>query len=55
MVKFRKASKPGVTVKFIGGRVSVTANGATVALDVDAQPHGDAEIRALLESILTRY
>ena len=55
MVKFRKASKPGVTVKFIGGRFVVTVNGATLAVDVESQPHGEAEIMAALEGILGRY
>ena len=55
MVKFRKASKPGVTVKFIGGRFSVTVDGATAAVAVEQEPHGEAEIRAALETILGRY
>ena len=55
MVKFRKASKAGVTVKFIGGRFIATVNGSTRAVAVEQQPHGDAEIMAALESILTRY
>ncbi|WP_175637339.1 hypothetical protein [Sinomonas mesophila] len=55
MVKFRKASKPGVTVKFIGGRFMVTRDGSTVAVAVERQPHGDAEIMAALQGILTRY
>ena len=55
MVKFRKASKPGVTVKFIGGRFSVTVDGATLAVEAEFQPHGEAEIMAALEGILRRY
>lgn len=55
MVKVRKVSRGGVTVKFAFGRFSVTHNGTTDQFATSQPPHGDSDIMCELESILVRY
>ncbi|GAB4100349.1 hypothetical protein [Sinomonas halotolerans] len=55
MVRFRKASKPGVTVKYVGGRFTVSLRGETLDVAVEREPHGETEIMEALQRLLKCY
>lgn len=55
MVKIRKASKAGVTARFVAGRFTITHDGITETVQVPGRPDNDAQILRALEAILELY
>ena len=55
MVRVRKASRAGVTARFVAGRFMVTREGVTEPVTVESHPDSDLEIMRTLEDILDRY
>lgn len=56
MVKIRKASKAGVTARFVAGHFTITHDGITETVQVPGCcPDNDAQILRALEAILDLY
>jgi hypothetical protein len=55
MVRVRKASRAGVTARFVAGHFTVTRDGVTEPVTVDSHPDSDLDIMHALEDILDRY
>lgn len=55
MVRIRKASRAGVTARFVAGHFTVTHDGLTELVQVPGHPAEDAQIMQALEEILALY
>ncbi|WP_461859034.1 hypothetical protein [Arthrobacter sp. C152] len=55
MVKIRKASKAGVTARFVAGHFTITHDGITETVQVAGHQDNDAQILRALEAILELY
>jgi hypothetical protein len=55
MVKVRKASRAGVTARFVAGHFTVTHDGITERVQASGHPYDDAHIMQALEAILDLY
>ena len=52
MVRIRKASRAGVTARYVAGHFTITRDGVTEPVEVAVHPYDDAGIRRALEEIL---
>jgi hypothetical protein len=55
VVRIRKASRAGVTARFVAGHFTVTHNGLTEPVQVPEHPDDDTQIMRVLEAILELY
>ncbi|WP_156144180.1 hypothetical protein [Sinomonas humi] len=55
MVRIRKASRAGVTARFVAGHFTVTHDGLTEPVQASSHPVDDDQIMQALEAILELY
>jgi hypothetical protein len=55
MIKIRKASRAGVTARFVAGHFTITHDGRTDSVQVASRPADDAQIMRTLQAMLELY